>query len=713
LHPDQGYDGRCLGNLAGEHRLGQLRAARNHALVAPVAVGTPRQPMRCLLDAGGADLWLPSRRCTSCAANAKERSGFFDAAESSTFKTLSVMTQFGPSLRMLRLDYGGGSARGLVANETIKLASATVAEQTFLLAEVGGPDAREDRSWDGVCGIGRHHTEHGGTPFHERLPEALYVLSPAPKRSEGGEISRLAVGPVPDGLVEPSSTLWVNAAPPDAHTGGLWAVDVTISIRDQKSAFTSRPARAAFETGTSFLLAPPDLYLPFVRTLLPDGSFDELCGVDASAGNVVVCSCEARRKVKAGVTIGFADLKGTRKQFSLRPEDLFEEARTTSSSGTPLCVLQVQQRPRGSVGNVLGSSALAKGSSGGGGPGADLPPPAAEARLQKTAASAHDLLPATMPRTRQVPRGSLFLGKPAGSVHERAVELLGDGTRCETELVRAANGTVVAAGTTTDSLGGRAQLHKLACAHLLHSLLGPAGELPRRLDGLLIADGAAGQALPADAPDAPADERDVWVLGDVFLRRHALLLDFRGARLGIGTPIPEEKDVTASKEINAEKATAGAAVEALVSGRPSVAIQTYDQSALGGSLAMERIRTAAAHLLHDPLGEQMDHVRTAAAHLLGDPVPPHGVLHLRSAAADLLWEHPESEPAEEPAEAMQGPQPSSLSTVVLGCAVLGGTVMAVFGLQWQLRRMESGSAVRRSPLMTLDTDEETAGLAME
>lgn len=598
LHPDLGYDARCLGNLAGAQRLEPLRAARNHALVAPVAAGTPEQRFRCLLDAGSADLWLPSRRCASCAVDAKERRGFFKVGESSTFKTWTVTTQFGPSLHMLRLVYGGGSAKGLVANDTIKLASATVPQQTFVLAEVGSEDAKDDRSWDGVCGLGRS-SAHEGTPFHDRLSEAVYVLSPAPERSHGSEALRLAVGQVPAELVRRSSIAWVPATPAAELGDGRWAADARISIQDSVVGFRPRRAIAVFETGTSYFLVPSHLYLPFARALLFEGAFDELCGVDAHAGNVVVCSCEARQKVASGIDVEFKDVSGAPRRFTLHPEDLFEEVFFTSRStsggaasvGAGLCVLQVQQRP---------SSGL--------------------------------------------------------------------------------------------------------------------GEDARRLASLdhaktVVADGAAGGGLGREDEVQAEGDSDVWVLGDVFLRRYALVLDFRHSRIGLGLPGTSAKGAATAQKAEA----AGAAVEALVSGQPTGTIQTYDQGALGGSLAVERLRTTAAHLLGDSLADQAGHVRGAAAHLLSDPVVPAGVFHLRSAASDMMVPPPEEpEPAEDARRSVRGPQPSALASLVIGSAALGAMALGGFVLRWQLLRLESTSPVlaRLVGVEPEDLDEETAGLTV-
>lgn len=98
-------------------------------------------------------------------------------------------------------------------------------------------------------------------------------------------------------------------------------------------------------------------------------------------------------------------------------------------------------------------------------------------------------------------------------VAEKVVETLGDGTRCETDVLRSGNGTVVNSSTIVISADGeKKDARGPICARtktMGKALLGTQG---RRLDGV------------------PASE--LWVVGSIFLKRYATFFDFENSRVG-------------------------------------------------------------------------------------------------------------------------------------------------------------------------------------
>lgn len=654
LVPASGYDPDALGNLDGVGHLLPLHSARNHALVAPIAVGTPPQRLTCLLDASGADLWLPSARCESCAADSRELAGFFKARQSSSFRPGVVQTPFGVAPVMRREVYGGGSAAGFIVEDDVEIGGLLFEEQMFVLAEAGGQDVKRERSWDGVCGLGRQGPSlQDGQPIFQRLPElhkaSLLALAPGPK---------FALGPASTDAVLAAgagSTFWVPAL-----QGPSWLVQGAVRLAGLGME-TQQSARFILETGTSFLLAPPHAYLPFVRTLLPDGHFDRLCGVDDDNGNMVICDCAARSKMIAGISILLGQ-DGAQEEFSLLAADMLEEVRSSPGSmrgrrGQRLCVLQVQQRPgTASPGSLFGPL----------GPPHDVEGDTPEVLSTDAAATQ-----AQGRRRRQTPDSGALLGPrpelPAGhSVKEVSLAPREDGGLCRTEVIRAANGTVLNVSTVAITPDG----HQRAASgpecgrtrlagedEALHPVQPPPfldGPAQRRLGTGKL--GPAGVGSPELFGPPPSD---VWVLGDVFFKRRTLLLDYENGRVGV------------------ERADRGAA---------SVAAATAADGA-ADSRVMARVS------------------------------PPHsseGARHIRDAATILMGRASEDEQASPLSQLLQRfPHASAIiaaavvsGAIVLGGGALGGTLllwshsteaMDVADTRQALRRRDPRSAQGHSP----------------
>jgi hypothetical protein len=513
------------------------------------------QDMTCLLDASTADLWLPSKRCATCAADKEEADTFFFATNSSTFFPQSVLTPFGPAPKALRILYGGGSVAGFVVNDTVKFGGNTFKDQAFLLAEEGSLDTRRLRSYDGVCGIGIKSPEHGGAPLYARLPSrgqhSMYAL--VPNIFSDDLQWHLKVGSIPHELLEPGSLVWTpaNYHPPGAGSEGwqqsgplgrppsqgtytkeevekapVWTVFLGIDGGLQRG---ERKALALFETGTSFILVPAHEYLPLMRTLIP--GFDSYCGFDAKAGNTVVCDCKVRRLVGSSELVLTVWSEQEPVKFSLPLEELLEDIHGAQ------CVPQIQQRPHSLFGlaspyGILGSPA-----------GIGL----SEMTKHKTALSPPPMANGRDPLVKNLlnPLKKL-LGNRHAMLKEVVVETLGDGTRCETDLLRASNGSVVNMTTwATDPHGVKKLSTGPTCAATRHA--------PGMPGQPTVASLLGGRGGPFGPPRGHGSRRleakewsaDLWVIGTAFLRKYALILDFERHRIGFATPANDDRPAAA------------------------------------------------------------------------------------------------------------------------------------------------------------------------
>eukprot|EP00931_Biecheleriopsis_adriatica_P011587 TRINITY_DN11266_c0_g1_i1.p1 TRINITY_DN11266_c0_g1~~TRINITY_DN11266_c0_g1_i1.p1 ORF type:complete len:798 (-),score=155.20 TRINITY_DN11266_c0_g1_i1:50-2443(-) len=632
MHPHDGYDLSNIGNLQGAKSVPPFLAARNFALVADVSVGTPKQTFQLMLDGDSGDIWLPSMRCKTCARGPQEVMTFFKAMASSTFKPQLTDTPFGRSPRAIRLVEGGGHVEGFVVNDSVSIGGIRMDNQPFLLAEEGNFEARRARAWDGVFGLGKRKPVTGGPSFHESLRDAgnpeTYVLSPVPGRDHHGKAARMAVGAQANSLSSVGPFAWADTVSVGPGDRGGWAFEAMVQVHNMHG----RSIKALIEPGTSYLLVPQLEYLKVVRSLIP--SFDHFCGLDRKHGNLVVCDCEVRGQVQGEISFDFMGVDGRRHGLALRGEHLFLKVHPRRkgdrwmASSSDICILQIQQRPGAALLDspfgVLGQPFLGAGPGSfkglhpgpfpgaildrpppfGGpngpgliplgpgpmlGPGIPLtlplgpPPTKAEIKREKKEAKKIEKViegvEDAMKESEEEAKGKggegimgallHSLGKIGGSgavMKEEVSEYLGDGKRCVTEIVRAANGTVKSEKTWLVGENGKR-----------HPTSSPVCNKAKRAPSRRLEEADAEPALRGRQLQ---EEGDLWVLGDVFLRRHAVAFDFKHNRLGFA---PLEGDVAEESDSGIEQmqlsgATEGASIEAL-QGDGTSAIRQFEDGA--------------------------------------------------------------------------------------------------------------------------------------
>lgn len=368
------FDRSVLGNLkgAGTVSMGVMPTAvsRNFALVADISMGTPGQTLRCLMDSGSSDLWVPSKRCTNC-----QTERVFRADESSTFKPDMVQTVEGPKPNAVKIRYGSGEIVGYSVRDTLGFGSLQIDGQSFIIVEDAELPTR--RSWDGICGLGWQGLAKTDRPLYKRIQEqgerAIFAFVPG----MGGKNPYMVVGEMPQQqALRPGTLAWAKAETLGSQFGPLggersfWIVSGGLAIHHA----TPVPARFLVDTGTNqVLLVPPKYYDSFMKSLLPAATFDRLCGKDPQAGNLIVCECSIAQEGLKPLRIYLGG-----KQFALAISDLFR--RVPAKDGGELCLLQIQPNgmaPAGEpddIGGILGGllGGLLGGSAGvpstGGGP---------------------------------------------------------------------------------------------------------------------------------------------------------------------------------------------------------------------------------------------------------------------------------------------------------------------------------------------------------
>jgi len=475
-----------LGNLRNADEIEDMMMPHGHVFTAEIDVGTPAQVMRCLLDTGSAELWMPSKRCTNC-----QNKRHFHADESETFMPAVIKTDRGMMPVPVSFNYGPGRVVGFLVQDTVSLGARAFPNQSFIIVEQ--EDLPTSTSWDGVCGLGWKQEGNAANiladPLYRNkaIAGTRYVFSLVPTEDKE---TFFTAGEVPTASFKEETMVWVQAeplVPNDDLT--YWLASGGVEFGRKGEALPSK-SRFMVDTSTEFILAPAKHYGMILRTLFPGELFDRFCGLDQEAGNLVICDC----RIKEAPELATAGLRlhlGAYRTFDLEVEHLFREVDATD--GDKICLLQVQKNSRTSfdpmsiLGALLGMGAPPASAGGGGRGDGDQPTP-----------------PFTLTAQGLLPTGPLpGLGPSGGTQIEEIFHKMPDGRECTNTLVWSK---------------GKLESNTTKCTE------GPVDQ--RRLQMMM-----PGIIVPTDDP-----LDDVWVLGAVFLENFVLMMDFENQQLGLALP---------------------------------------------------------------------------------------------------------------------------------------------------------------------------------
>jgi len=228
--------------------------AQDVAYFTQVSVGTPAQTFGLVLDTGSSDLWFATTSCVSCPSGTQE----FNTAKSTSLQT---------GTNHVTLNYGSGSAQGVIAQDTVSMGPFTVSKQVFVAVTSVSTNTIEGQL-AGIMGLAFQGIA-GSTalPFWQALinnneltnPEfsfyiTRFVNDASAQEEEPGGI--LTLGGTNSTLYQGDIDFQSFTSP--ISGGSFWLQTVTDVIVDGTS--VSLPGGdlniAAIDTGTSLIGAP-------------------------------------------------------------------------------------------------------------------------------------------------------------------------------------------------------------------------------------------------------------------------------------------------------------------------------------------------------------------------------------------------------------------------------------------------------------------------
>jgi len=210
-----------------------------------IAIGTPPQEFKVVLDTGSSNLWVPSQDCGSIACYLHSK---YDHGESSTYKKNG--SEF-------EIRYGSGELSGYISQDTVQIGDLKIKNQLFAEATQEPGLAFAFGRFDGIMGLGYDTISVNKIvpPFYSMIDQGLLdepVFAFYLSSTDSGEESEAIFG----GINEDHYTGKMTKLP--LRRKAYWEVDLdAITFGDQTAEIDA--TGAILDTGTSLIALPSTL----------------------------------------------------------------------------------------------------------------------------------------------------------------------------------------------------------------------------------------------------------------------------------------------------------------------------------------------------------------------------------------------------------------------------------------------------------------------
>jgi len=207
-----------------------------------IALGTPPQEFKVVLDTGSSNLWVPSLECGSIACYLHQK---YDSSASSSFKKNG--SEFG-------IRYGSGEVAGFISRDILHIGDLTIKDQLFGEATSEPGLAFAFGRFDGILGLGYDtiSVNHIPPPFYMMVDQGLL----------DEPVFAFYLGDTNEGT---ESVATFGGVDPSHYTGKMikiplrrkayWEVNLdAISFGDETAEFEG--TGAILDTGTSLITLP-------------------------------------------------------------------------------------------------------------------------------------------------------------------------------------------------------------------------------------------------------------------------------------------------------------------------------------------------------------------------------------------------------------------------------------------------------------------------
>lgn len=219
-----------------------------------VRVGSKEEPFKLVIDTGSSDTWVPSSTCETRACGVHEK---FDFEQSDTFRN---------SLQDFGVQYGTGKVAGIVVQDRVEIGDFNFTAEFGLVTLLSNEFA--NFPIDGILGLGLSTASRMGVPtVMDRMYDDGIIKSKVFGVTLSRNLDDLNDGQISFGGIDAGKYNEPITYSPNVSPSGLWEVSVDKFQVGEFTLDVPRDTTALLDTGTSYMLIPPEYALMIHRRI--------------------------------------------------------------------------------------------------------------------------------------------------------------------------------------------------------------------------------------------------------------------------------------------------------------------------------------------------------------------------------------------------------------------------------------------------------------